>query len=132
MSRSLAKSGKATAMKSLNEKWLSIVQSAREKGENGTGGSSTVTLSFHLHPHSRPLVSPFVLVSTCSLILDHVLSVFFSHHRLLQSFFLIVLFYFSLTLIVYLLGEVDVITPILLIFSFAPYLPLVSLTFLWT
>ena len=37
-------SGKAIAMKSLNEKWLSIVQSAEEKGENGIGGSSTVTL----------------------------------------------------------------------------------------
>ena len=44
MSRSPAKSGKAIAMKSLKEKWLSIVQSAREKGENGIGGSSTVTL----------------------------------------------------------------------------------------
>ena len=44
MSRSLAKSGKATAMKSLKEKWLSIVQSAEEKGENEMGGSSTVTL----------------------------------------------------------------------------------------
>ena len=43
---------------------------------------------------------------------------------LLQSFFLIIPFYFSLILVVYLLGEVDVITPILLIFSFAPYLPL--------
>ena len=53
-------------------------------------------------------------------------------HTVLQSFFLIVLFYFSLTLVVYLLGEVDVTIPILLIFSFAPYLPLVSLTFLWT
>ena len=50
--------------------------------------------------------------------------------QLLQSFFLIVLFYFSLILVVYLLGEVDVITPILLIFSFTPYLPFVSLTFL--
>ena len=36
--------------------------------------------SFHLHPSSRPLVSPFVLFSTCSLILDHVLPVFYSHH----------------------------------------------------
>ena len=36
-------SGKATAMKSLKEKWLSIVQSAEEKGEKGIGGSSTVT-----------------------------------------------------------------------------------------
>ena len=44
MSRSLAKSGNATATKSLKEKWLSIVQSAREKGEKAIGGSSTVTL----------------------------------------------------------------------------------------
>ena len=43
MSRSPAKSGKAIAMKSLKEKWLSIVQSAREKGENGIGGFSTIT-----------------------------------------------------------------------------------------
>ena len=45
MSRSLAKSGKAIATKSLKEKWLSIVQSMREKGENAIGGSSTVTCS---------------------------------------------------------------------------------------
>ena len=32
------------ATKSLKEKWLSMVQSAREKGENGVGGSSTVTV----------------------------------------------------------------------------------------
>ena len=51
---------------------------------------------------------------------------------LLQSFFLIVPSYFSLILVVYLLGEVDVFTPILLFFSFAPHLPFVSLTFLWT
>ena len=44
MSRSPAKSRKAIAMKSLKEKWLSIVQSARENGENGIGGSSTVTV----------------------------------------------------------------------------------------
>ena len=31
-------------MKSLKEKWLSMVQSARENGENGIGGFSTVTL----------------------------------------------------------------------------------------
>ena len=48
MSRSPAKSGKATAMKSLNEKWLSIVQSTEEKGENETGGSSIVTLPLSL------------------------------------------------------------------------------------
>ena len=51
---------------------------------------------------------------------------------LLQSFFLIVLSCFSCILVVYLLGEVDVTTPILLFFSFAPYLPFASLTFLWT
>ena len=43
MSRSPAMSGKAMATKSLKEKWLSMVQLAREKGENGIGGSSTVT-----------------------------------------------------------------------------------------
>ena len=37
-------SGKAIATKSLKEKWLSIVQSAKEKGEKGIGGSSTITL----------------------------------------------------------------------------------------
>ena len=37
-------SGKAIAMKSLKEKWLSMVQSAEEKGEKGIGGSSIVTL----------------------------------------------------------------------------------------
>ena len=31
------------ATKSLKEKWLSMVQSAREKEENEVGGSSTVT-----------------------------------------------------------------------------------------
>ena len=46
MSRSPAKSGKATAMKSLKEKWLSMVQLVGERGENGIGGSSTVTESF--------------------------------------------------------------------------------------
>ena len=44
MSRSPAKSRKAIATKLLNKKWLSIVQSTREKGENEIGGSSTVTL----------------------------------------------------------------------------------------
>ena len=38
-------SGKAIAMKSEKEKWLSIVQSTEEKGEKGIGGSSTVTES---------------------------------------------------------------------------------------
>ena len=42
MSRSPAMSRKAMATKSLKEKWLSWVQSAREKGEKGIGGSSTV------------------------------------------------------------------------------------------
>ena len=50
MSRSPAKSGKAIAMKLLKEKWLSIVQSTLEKGENETGSSSTVTfLSSAVH-----------------------------------------------------------------------------------
>ena len=44
MSRSPAKSGKAIATKSLKEKWLSIVQSTREKGEDEIGGSSIITL----------------------------------------------------------------------------------------
>ena len=48
MSRSPAKSGNATAMKSLKEKWLSIVQSVREKGEKGIGGFSTVTVGLEL------------------------------------------------------------------------------------
>ena len=51
---------------------------------------------------------------------------------LLQFFFLIVPSYFSFILNVYLLGEVDAATPILLFFSFAPHLLSVSLTFLWT
>ena len=51
---------------------------------------------------------------------------------LLQSFFHIVPSYSLLMLVVYLLGEVDVIISTPLIFSFALYLPFVSLTFLWT
>ena len=43
MSRSPAKSGKAMATKSLKEKWLNMVQSVGEKGENKIGGSSTIT-----------------------------------------------------------------------------------------
>ena len=50
-------------------------------------------------------------------------------HQLLQFFFLIVPSYFSSILVVYLLGEVDIFTPILRIFSFVPNLPFVSLTF---
>ena len=34
-------------MKSLKEKWLSIVQLTAEKGEKGIGGFSTVTLLSH-------------------------------------------------------------------------------------
>ena len=45
MSRSPAMSGKAMAMKSLKEKWLSRVQLARENGENGIGGGSIVTIT---------------------------------------------------------------------------------------
>ena len=44
MSRSLAKSGKAIAIKSLKEKWEKSVQSAKVNGEKEIGGSSTVTL----------------------------------------------------------------------------------------
>ena len=43
MSRSPAMSGKAIAMKSLKEKWLSKVQSVRENGDNEIGVPSTVT-----------------------------------------------------------------------------------------
>ena len=43
MSRSPARSGKAIATKLLKEKWPSVVQSTREKGENETGGFSTIT-----------------------------------------------------------------------------------------
>ena len=60
MSRSPAKSGKATATKLLKEKWLSIVQLMREKGENEIGGSSIVTLPPSLlrdPDSSTPLVS---------------------------------------------------------------------------
>ena len=46
-------SGKATATKSSKEKWLRRVQSVREKGENGIGGSSTITASlFYLEIYS--------------------------------------------------------------------------------
>ena len=51
---------------------------------------------------------------------------------LLQFFFLIVPSCSSSILDVYLLGEVDVSTPIPLIFSFALHLLFVSLTFPWT
>ena len=44
MSRSLAKSGKATATKSLKEKWERSVQLVREKREKDIGVSGTVTL----------------------------------------------------------------------------------------
>ena len=43
MSRSLAKSGKATATKLLKEKCERSVQSTRENGENEVGASSTIT-----------------------------------------------------------------------------------------
>ena len=49
MSRSPAKSGNAMAMKSSNEKWLSIVQSAAEKGEKEMGASSIVTVYILVH-----------------------------------------------------------------------------------
>ena len=57
MSRSPAMSRKAIATKSLKEKWLSMVQSARENGENGIGGFSTVTeaLNHRYHSFALPL-----------------------------------------------------------------------------
>ena len=50
MSRSLAKSGKAVAIKSLKEKWEKRIQSAKVNGEKEIGGSSTIT--WILNPHS--------------------------------------------------------------------------------
>ena len=61
-------SGKAIAMKSLKEKWLSIVQSAEEKGEKGIGGSSTVTHPCqdyqYLNEHTIKNAYPLPLIST--------------------------------------------------------------------
>ena len=51
-------SRKAIAMKSLKEKWLSIVQSAKEKGEKGIGGSSTVTPFLYWNMSSSSNSSP--------------------------------------------------------------------------
>ena len=62
-------SGKATATKSLKEKWLSMVQSEREKGENGIGRSSIITLppSLFRDPDSNiPLVNHSGGGYTCS------------------------------------------------------------------
>ena len=68
-------SRKAIAMKSLKEKWLSIVQLAEEKGEKGIGGSSTVTVpmlsisydGLHFHSkHSLVCVQPQHLYKTPS------------------------------------------------------------------
>ena len=54
-------------------------------------------------------------------------------YSVLRSFFLIVLFCCLPILVVYLLGEVDIILiSIALISSFAPLLLFVSLTLLWT
>ena len=39
MSRSLAKSGKAVAIKSLTEKWEKSIQSTKVNGEKDMGGS---------------------------------------------------------------------------------------------
>ena len=55
MSRSPAMSGKAMATKSLKEKWLSMVQSVREKGENGVRGSSTVTLRVEVSEYNHTI-----------------------------------------------------------------------------
>ena len=59
----------------------------------------------------------------------YLLFALFLCYLLLQFFFLIIPSYFSAILVVYLLGEVDVFTPILHIFSFVLYPPFVSLTF---
>ena len=52
-------------MKSLKEKWLSIVQSVEEKGEKGIGGSSIVTVGEAdvLSRVSRDRESPVVWIS---------------------------------------------------------------------
>ena len=60
MSRSPAKSGKAIATKSLKEKWMSIVQSARENGENGTGGPSTITHGYTTWVPTRVKACPLM------------------------------------------------------------------------
>ena len=90
----------------------------------------TVQLNIFL-PHSRPQsLEDFSSVTTRGLIIEPGARLYEGGN--VTILFLIVLFYFSLTLAVYLLGEVDVITTIPLIFSFAHYLLFVSLTFLWT
>ena len=45
-------------MKSLKEKWLSIVQSTREKGENEIGGFSIVTPSPFCYKERTKLLTP--------------------------------------------------------------------------
>ena len=62
MSRSLAKSGKATVTKSLKEKWESSVQLARENGEKEVGSSSTVTVALPLLPAS---LHPNLIIPLC-------------------------------------------------------------------
>ena len=66
MSRSLARSRKAVAIKSLKEKWEKREQSAKVKGEKEIGGSSTVTTTRQendecpsLLPHPHHFCPPF-------------------------------------------------------------------------
>ena len=87
------------------------------------------SMKFPVAPQSMRAVVAMVLAPYCSRMGNWIAR---SDLFVLQSFFLIVPSYFSLILIVYLLGEVDTITPILLFFSFTPYPPFASLTFLWT
>ena len=76
-------SRKAIAMKSLKEKWLSIVQSAEEKGEKGIGGSSTVTVSKYLHlviccdDTMVPLTRLVVLVYHLIVLISHLVVLLF-------------------------------------------------------
>ena len=56
-------------MKSLKEKWLSMVQSAAEKGEKGIGGSSIVTI----YPWSLGFLKREDASTSPSLTLDRVL-----------------------------------------------------------
>ena len=48
----------------LNEKWLSIVQSAREKGENGIGGPSTITGKYSICTYSQLYLTSYIVKIT--------------------------------------------------------------------
>ena len=90
----------------------------------------TVQLNIFL-PRSCPRsLEDFSSVTTQGLIIEPGARLYEGGNITILS--LIVLLYFSFILVVYLLGEVDVTTPILLFFSFTPYLPFASLTCLWT